>query len=215
MARSKKAQAAIEDALSINGPSGQVGLGVDLVEIDRMRAILKRTRRFRERIFTPLEIEYCEGHADPAIHFAARFAAKEAAVKALGTGFADGIGYADVEVTNNAKGRPVLMLHRKAAEKAEEMGVTDTPLSISHTDNDAVACVIAITKDSTAEAEKRIDPAAELAKQFKETRGMLDELDAKGISPSDIGAELEAEEQEAEAIEADALEAAAMEEQGE
>lgn len=194
---------------------GQVGLGVDLVEIDRMRAILKRTPRFRERVFTPIEIEYCEDHADPATHYAARFAAKEAAVKALGTGFADGIGFTDVEVANNAKGRPILLLHRKAAEKAAEMGVTDTPLSISHTDNDAVACVIAITKDSTAEAEKRIDPAAELAKQFKETRGMLDELDAKGISASDIGTELEAEEQEAEEIEADALEAASLGTQGE
>ena len=128
-------------------------------------------------------------------------------MKALGTGFADGIGFADVEVVNNAKGRPALLLHRKAAQKADEMGVTDTPLSISHTDNDAVACVIAITKDSTAEAQKRIDPAAELAKQFKETRGMLDELDAKGISASDIGAEIDAEEEEAEAIEAAAIEA--------
>ena len=215
MARSKKAQAAIDDALSISGPTGQVGLGVDLVEIDRMRTILKRTPSFKERIFTPIEVEYCDDHADPAIHFAARFAAKEAAVKALGTGFADGIGFADVEVVNNAKGRPVLLLHRKAAQKADEMGVTDTPLSISHTDNDAVACVIAITKDSTAEAQKRIDPAAELAKQFKETRGMLDELDAKGISASDIGAEIDAGAQEAAAIEADALEAAANEMRGE
>lgn len=186
MARSKKAQAAIDDALSINGPTGQVGLGVDLVEIDRMRAILKRTPSFKGRVFTPVEVEYCESHADPAIHFAARFAAKEAAVKALGSGFADGIGFADVEVANNAKGRPMLALHGKAADKADEMGVTDMPLSISHTDNDAIACVIAITKDSTAEAERRIDPAAELAKQFKETRGMLDELDAKGIAASDI-----------------------------
>lgn len=180
MARSKKAQAAIDDALSISAPTGQVGLGVDLVEIDRMRSILARTPSFERRVFTEGEAEYCNGHADSATHFAARFAAKEAAVKALGCGFAEGIGLTDVEVANNPKGRPVLVLHGKAAEKADEMGVTDMPLSISHTENDAVACVIAITKDSTTEAKKRIDPAAELAKQFKETRSMLDDLTAKG-----------------------------------
>lgn len=176
MARSKKAQAAIDDALSISGPAGQVGLGVDLVEIDRMRQVLSRTPRFKGRVFTEIERAYCEGHADPVPHFAARFAAKEAAVKALGTGFAEGIGFHDIEVENDAKGRPHLMLRRRAEEVADEMGITDMPLSISHTDNDAIACVIAITKESTAAQEARIDPAAELAKQFKETRGMLDDL---------------------------------------
>lgn len=176
MAISKKAQAAIEDALSIDAPDGQVGLGVDLVEIDRMRQVLGRTPRFPERVFTKGEREYCEERPDPATHYAARFAAKEAAVKALGTGFSDGIGFTDVEVSNNPKGRPILTLHGRALDKAEEMGVTDMPLSISHTDNDAVACVIAITKGATAMAKKRIDPAAELAKQFKETRSMLDDL---------------------------------------
>lgn len=183
MARSKKAQAAIDDALSIDAPTGQVGLGVDIVEIDRMRRILARTPSFVSRVFTQGEVEYCDSHADPAVHLAARFAAKEAAVKALGTGFAEGIGFADVEVSNNAKGRPLLLLHRKAAEKAESTGITDMPLSISHTENDAVACVIAITRDSTVAAKKRLDPAAELAKQFKETRSMLDDLSP---APKDV-----------------------------
>ena len=178
MAISKKAQAAIDDALSIDAPEGQVGLGVDLVEIDRMRKVLERTPRFAMRVFTEAERGYCEERPDPATHYAARFAAKEAAVKALGTGFSDGIGFSDVEVVSNAKGRPLLILHGKAAEMAYDMGVTDMPLSISHTDNDAVACVIAITKGATAMAKKRIDPAAELAKQFKETRSMLDDLGA-------------------------------------
>lgn len=178
MARSKKAQAAIEEALAIEAPAGQVGLGVDLVEVDRIRTILARTPRFASRVFTEGEAAYCQDRADPAIHFAARFAAKEAAVKALGTGFSEGIGFMDVEVSNDSKGRPALVLHGRAAEKAGEMGVTDIPLSISHTENDAVACVIAITRDSIAVAKKRIDPAAELAKQFKETRGMLDDMNS-------------------------------------
>lgn len=178
MARSKKAQAAIDDALSITGPRGQVGLGVDLVEIDRMRQVMARTPRFATRVFTEGERAYCESHADPIPHFAARFAAKEAAVKALGTGFADGIGFTDIEVENDVKGRPHLILCRRAEEAAGAMGITDMPLSISHTDNDAIACVIAITEEATAAQEARIDPAAELAKQFKETRGMLDDLAA-------------------------------------
>lgn len=177
MARSKKAQAAIDDALSISAPTDQVGLGVDLVEVGRMRRVLSRTPRFASRVFTEGERAYCEGRADPAMHYAARFAAKEAAVKALGTGFSEGIGFRDVEVANNAKGRPLLLLHGRAEEAASRMGVTDMPLSMSHTASDAVACVIAITEGSTAAAKKRVDPAAELARQFKETRGMLDGLE--------------------------------------
>lgn len=182
MARSKKAQAAIDDALSIQAPAGQVGLGVDLVEIDRIRRILARTPRFALRVFTEGEAAYCTERADPAIHFAARFAAKEAAVKALGTGFSEGIGFKDVEVVRDSKGRPSLLLHGRAAEKAAQMGVIDMPLSMSHTENDAVACAIAITKDSAAVAKKRMDPAAELSKQFKETRSMLDDLTAGGAA---------------------------------
>lgn len=152
------------------------------MEIDRIRRILARTPRFALRVFTEGEAAYCTERADPAIHFAARFAAKEAAVKALGMGFSEGIGFKDVEVVRDSKGRPSLLLHGRAAEKAAQMGVIDMPLSMSHTENDAVACAIAITKDSAAVAKKRMDPAAELAKQFKETRSMLDDLTAGGAA---------------------------------
>lgn len=179
MAISKKAQAAIEDALSLHAPAGQVGLGVDIVEVDRMRSILARTPSFTERVFSEEERAYADAHSDPAKHYAARFAAKEAVLKSLGTGFSDGIGLRDVEVVNNAKGRPIVRLYGRAAEIASAMDVYDLPLSLTHSTNDAIACVIAITKDSKVEAVKRANPTDELARQFKEARGMLDDIDAR------------------------------------
>lgn len=176
MAISKKAQAAIDGALSLDAPTDQVGLGVDIVEIPRMRAILARTPSFSARVFSEDERAYCDGQADPAKHYAARFAAKEAALKALGTGFSEGIGVRDVEVRRNAKGRPSLVLHGRAREVAQAMAVTDMPLSLSHSATDAVACVIAITEGSQAAARKRVDPAEELTRQFKEARSVLDSL---------------------------------------
>ncbi len=176
MAISKKAQAAIDGALSLDAPSDQVGLGVDIVEVARMRRILERTPSFAARTFSEGERAYCDGQADPAKHYAARFAAKEAALKALGTGFAAGIGVRDVEVSRSAKGRPTLVLHGCARELARTMGVTDMPLSLSHSTSDAIACVIAITEGSQAAARKRVDPTEELTRQFKEARGMLDSL---------------------------------------
>lgn len=177
MAISKKAQEAIEEALSLDAPPGQVGLGVDIVEVDRMRRILSRTPAFAKKAFSEEERAYCDRHADPAKHYAARFAAKEAVLKSLGVGFSCGIGLRDVEVVSNSKGKPSVRLYRKAAEKADSMEVYDLPLSLTHSTNDAIACVIAITKDSKVEAVKRIDPAEELTRQFKEARGMLDDID--------------------------------------
>lgn len=176
MAISKKAQAAINGALSIEAVEGRVGLGVDIVEVDRMRSVLSRTPSFARRVFSEDECAYCDKHPDPAPHYAARFAAKEAAVKALGTGFSEGIGLRDIEVVRNAQGRPTLRLTGRADQIASRMGVIDAPLSLSHTGGDAIACVIAITKDSSMKSAARIDPAAELAKQFKETRTLLDDI---------------------------------------
>ena len=155
---------------------GSVGLGVDLVEIERMRAVLERTPRFKTRVYSEQEQAYCESKAYPHIHYATRFAAKEAVLKALGTGFAFGIGPTDVEVEVNQYGRPVALLHRRAAEIAEKLGVREIPISLSYTHSEAVACAMAITDDSVRVAEERIDPMEELAKQFKEARSLLDDL---------------------------------------
>ena len=148
-----------------------VGLGVDIVEIERMRRILDRTPSFAHKVFTDAEQDYCNRKGNPATHYAARFAA------ALGTGIlASGIGMRDVEVVRDSHGKPAIALHGAAARIAEEQGVVDVPLSITYTHSVAVANAVAITKASQAEREKRRDVKAELAQQFKEMRGMLDDL---------------------------------------
>lgn len=157
---------------------GAVGLGMDIVEIARMRTILKRTPSFRTRVFSEDERAYCDATAAPEVHYATRFAAKEAVVKALGTGFSQGISVRDIEVRRNAKGRPYVVLSGRAKEVAREQGVRELPLSLSYTHTDAVACAMAITEDSVRAQEERVNPMEELAKQFKEARSMLDELDA-------------------------------------
>lgn len=176
MARSKRSQEVIDGALSLSVAEGQVGLGVDLVEIDRMRTILNRTPTFESRYFTSDERAYCNGKADPATHYAARFAAKEAVVKALGCGFTGGVVPKDIEVASGKGGRPEVVLSGQAALMAERIGAKDIPISLSHTRKDAIACAIAITESSRIAAQKRKDPMEELARQFKDARAMLDEL---------------------------------------
>ena len=161
------------------GLQAQVGLGVDIVEIERMRAILARTPRFRTRVFSEAERAYCDATALPEVHYATRFAAKEAVVKALGTGFSAGIDVRDVEVRRGSKGRPYVVLTGRALQIAREQGVRELPLSLSYTHTEAVACALAITDDSRAQAG-RVDAAGRLAAQFKEARALLDELPTQG-----------------------------------
>lgn len=153
-----------------------VGLGVDIVEIDRMRALLSRSKSFARRTFSEAERAYCDKKANPATHYALRFAAKEAVVKALGTGFADGIWVNDIEVVRAKNGKPSVALSGRALEVAREQGVKSISISLSYTHIEAVACAMAITESAIKASEKRKDPMEELARQFKETRGMLDEL---------------------------------------
>lgn len=168
---------------------GAVGLGVDIVEIARMRAILERTPSFRTRVYSEDERAYCDATATPEVHYATRFAAKEAVLKALGTGFSSGIGFRDVEVKRTSKGRPYVALSGRAKEVAAEQGVRELPLSLSYTHTDAVACAMAITEDSVRAQEERVNPMEELAKQFKEARKMLDELEpTKADTPADAPA---------------------------
>jgi holo-[acyl-carrier protein] synthase len=120
------------------------GLGIDLVEVPRIRDLLTRHGdRFKERTFTAGEIAYCDSCADPAMHYAARFAAKEAAAKALGTGlWAQGVDWRQIEVVREESGKPMLTLHTAAQEHAEKMGVTKALISITHTRELAMAQVI-------------------------------------------------------------------------
>lgn len=155
---------------------GTVGLGVDIVEIERMVNILSRRPGFAYQVFSPDERAYCTSTSRPATHFALRFAAKEAVVKALGTGFSQGIWVRDIEVRRARSGRPFVALSGRAKEVAAERGVREISLSLSYTNTDAVACALAITQKAVAATQKRKDPMEELARQFKETRKMLDDL---------------------------------------
>ncbi len=120
-----------------------VGTGIDIAEVDRIeRAIQRHGRRFIERIYTPTEIRYVERKANRFERFAARFAAKEAGMKAIGTGWRHGVRWQDFEVVNLPTGRPTLRLHGKAAEFASQLGVKSISLSLTHTAASAMAFVI-------------------------------------------------------------------------
>ena len=120
-----------------------VGTGVDLAEVPRIRAAIERHgRRFIERIYTPAEIAYVERKANRYERFAARFAAKEAGMKAIGTGWRRGVRWRDFEVANLPSGRPTLKLHGEAARIAGQLGVKAISLSITHTAELGMAHVI-------------------------------------------------------------------------
>ena len=150
------------------------GLGVDIVEIGRMKTILERTPSFRTHVFSEGERAYCDAKAMPEIHYALRFAAKEAVLKALGTGFA-GVAVTDVEVENDEHGRPHALLHGNAERIAKEQGVVEMHISLSYTHEVGVANAVAITEDARPHEEPHPDPIADLDTAFKEARALLDE----------------------------------------
>lgn len=120
-----------------------VGTGVDLAEVARIRASVERYgARFVQRVFTAKEIAYVERKANKYERFAARFAAKEAGMKALGTGWSRGVTWKDFEVANLPSGRPTLVLHGVAAGIATELGVKTVQLSLTHTSELALAWVL-------------------------------------------------------------------------
>lgn len=120
-----------------------VGIGTDLAEVPRIReAIERHGRRFIERVFTAAEIAYAERKANRFERYAARFAAKEAGMKAIGTGWRRGVRWQDFEVTNLPSGKPSLALHGVAAAVAEGLGVRNVALSLTHTKEQAMAVVI-------------------------------------------------------------------------
>lgn len=121
-----------------------VGLGTDLAEIARVRRSVERFgSRFLERIYTPGEIAYCLRKKDAAESLAARFAAKEAGAKALGTGISRGVSWQEFEVRREPSGKPSLWLSGRAAELAAELGINRLSLSLTHTRDLAMAVVIA------------------------------------------------------------------------
>jgi holo-[acyl-carrier protein] synthase len=120
-----------------------VGTGVDLAEVPRIQASIERFgEKFIQRIYTAREIAYVERKANKFERYAARFAAKEAGMKAIGTGWRRGVRWQDFEVANLPSGKPTLLLHGVAAEFAERLGVKNVSLSLTHTSELGMAHVI-------------------------------------------------------------------------
>ena len=121
-----------------------VAVGVDLVEVERVaRLWAEGSERFLARVFTPAERAYCLARAHPAESLAARFAAKEAVMKCLGTGWTGGVGFGQIGVTLDASGAPRVELSGEAAARAAAAGITRFHLSLSHTATAAIAFVVA------------------------------------------------------------------------
>ena len=120
-----------------------IGMGVDIAEVGRIRTAIERHGEpFLRRVFTAQEREYCEQFRNKYERYAGRFAAKEAAMKALGTGWRRGVRWADFEVVREKDGRPTVKLHGAARKIADELGVKRIALSITHTEVQALAQVI-------------------------------------------------------------------------
>ncbi len=135
------------------------GIGVDLVQIPRMRDVIARwEERFLMRVFTDEEIAYCRARRDPVPHFAARFAAKEAALKALGTGLRLGIRWRELEVRRARGQAPVLVLSGRSREIGRERGGTRMLLALSH-DGDYALAQAMLIDDEAIPADSR-DPSA-------------------------------------------------------
>ena len=118
------------------------GLGIDMVDVDRIAGMISKETGFRELVFSPGEIGYCETKANKFEHYAARFAAKEAFFKALGTGWAEGTAFSEVEITNDASGRPALNLLGKTRDTLAPLKIIKILVSLSHIKTMASAVVI-------------------------------------------------------------------------
>ena len=118
------------------------GMGTDIFETKRMAKLVARGRPYLETIFTEKEIDYCESKARPSEHYAARYAAKEAILKALGTGWRDGLVFSDIEICTDELGKPQVFLHGKVKEFYDRQQIRQTLISLSHTREIAIAVAI-------------------------------------------------------------------------
>lgn len=118
------------------------GLGIDIIEVERVAAKISKEAGFRELVFSKKEIDYCETKTDKFVHYAARFAAKEAFFKAIGTGWTEGTAFNEVEITNNDAGKPELSLLGATGKSLVAQGIIRISLSLSHLKTIASAVVI-------------------------------------------------------------------------
>ena len=119
-----------------------IGLGVDMIEVERMEAKIGKESGFRELVFSPKEIEYCEKKTHKHEHYAARFAAKEAFLKALGTGWIQGTNFNEIEIAPDEQGKPHLVLLGQTAQSVGKIGSVKIWVSLSHLKNIASAIII-------------------------------------------------------------------------
>ena len=129
---------------ALDAPGYRISIGVDIVEVPRVERLIRSYERVEARLFTEHEIDYCRGRRRCYEHMAARFAAKEAVLKALGTGLSRGMRWTDVEVLNEDGGRPSVRLSGAVAAWAERLGVQQLEVSLSHTSGLALAQALAI-----------------------------------------------------------------------
>jgi len=121
-----------------------IGVGTDIIECLRIAQMIERHGElFINRVYTQYEIQYCQGRKQSTQHYAGRWAAKEAVLKALGTGWRRGISWRDVEIRNDSSGRPKVALRGGAAEVLERLGITEMHISISHCRSHATAYALA------------------------------------------------------------------------
>ena len=153
------------------------GTGIDILEVARMERALARHPSFARRTFTADERRFCEGTARPAEHYAARFAARIAVLKALGLGFGNGVRRSDVSVGIGDNGRPVALLAGKVQEIARERGVSEIALSLSFTHDVATAMALLVTDEVRPKTKEERNPQRELLASFKQARSVIDELE--------------------------------------
>jgi len=120
-----------------------ISIGIDLVEVSRIEEVFaRRGERFRARVFTEREATYCESLGSKFPSYAARFAAKEAVMKALGTGWSEGVGWKDIEVVSQPGGAPRIELYKRALKRMQEIGATRVHVSLTHSGDWAIAQVV-------------------------------------------------------------------------
>lgn len=117
------------------------GTGIDIIEVDRVKNQISKNNGFKEEIFTKREIDYCESKKNKAQHYAARFAAKEAFFKAIGTGWRNGMSFIEIEIVNNELGKPEIVLHGKTKIFSKEQLISNVHVSISHLKKTATAII--------------------------------------------------------------------------
>ncbi|MDR2346321.1 MAG: holo-ACP synthase [Planctomycetaceae bacterium] len=122
-----------------------IGIGTDIIECDRISRMLQRhLNSFVRMVFTDTENKYCSEHKNSNQHYAGRWAAKEAVMKALGTGWITGLTWTDIEIINQIGGKPIIKLHNGATQIADSLGIDEIQISITHCESHAVAFAIAV-----------------------------------------------------------------------